>query len=87
MVKSQGGALAVDVEGVRKTYGRRIRALQGVALHVAPGEIFGLLGPNGAGMSTFTSVLLPAPLGPSRPKISPGATCSATPCSARMRRP
>jgi len=57
-IGSGGDALAVDVDGVRKTYGRRIRALQGVALHVAPGEIFGLLGPNGAGKSTLVKVLM-----------------------------
>ena len=39
---------AVDL---RKTYGRRT-VVDGVNLHVNPGEIVGLLGPNGAGKST-----------------------------------
>ena len=39
---------AVDLQ---KTYGRR-RVVDGVRLHVGPGEIVGLLGPNGAGKST-----------------------------------
>lgn len=35
----------------------QIAALDGLALEVAPGEIFGLLGPNGAGKSTTVGVL------------------------------
>jgi ABC-2 type transport system ATP-binding protein len=34
-----------------------VTALDGLALEVAPGEIFGLLGPNGAGKSTTVGVL------------------------------
>ena len=37
--------------------------------------------------STLISVVLPAPLGPSRPKISPRPTVTETPCKASMRRP
>lgn len=35
----------------------QVAALDGLALAVAPGEIFGLLGPNGAGKSTTVGVL------------------------------
>ena len=35
----------------------QVTALDGLALEVAPGEIFGLLGPNGAGKSTTVGVL------------------------------
>ena len=35
----------------------QVAALDGLALEVAPGEIFGLLGPNGAGKSTTVGVL------------------------------
>jgi ABC-2 type transport system ATP-binding protein len=47
---------AVAVHEVTKHYGS-VRALDGVSLTVAPGEIFGLLGPNGAGKSTMIRIL------------------------------
>src|SRR4051794_10194221 len=46
----------VAVEDLAKHYGS-VRALDGVSLTVAPGEIFGLLGPNGAGKSTMIRIL------------------------------
>ena len=41
----------IAVEHLVKEYGR-FRAVDGVSLHVAPGEIHGFLGPNGAGKTT-----------------------------------
>jgi len=35
----------------------QIKALDGIDLDVAPGQIFGLLGPNGAGKSTTVGIL------------------------------
>lgn len=41
---------AVQVAGLRKTYGAKV-AVDEVSFDVRPGEIFGILGPNGAGKS------------------------------------
>jgi lipopolysaccharide export system ATP-binding protein len=41
----------IRTEGLVKTYGDR-NVVNGVAIHVAAGEIVGLLGPNGAGKTT-----------------------------------
>jgi ABC-2 type transport system ATP-binding protein len=49
---------AIDIQNVVKSYGRKVRALQGVKMRVAAGEIFGLLGPNGAGKSTLVKILM-----------------------------
>ncbi|OBA94832.1 ABC transporter ATP-binding protein [Mycobacteriaceae bacterium 1482268.1] len=48
---------AVEIRGLVKTFGRT-RALDGLDLTVAPGDIAGFLGPNGAGKSTTIRVLL-----------------------------
>jgi len=49
--------LAIDIVDVTKTYSGRVRALDGVAMQVGRGEIFGLLGPNGAGKSTLVKIM------------------------------
>ncbi|MFM7617740.1 MAG: ABC transporter ATP-binding protein [Actinomycetes bacterium] len=51
-----GAQWAIEVAGLEKTYGER-RAVDGISLRVAPGEVFGLLGPNGAGKTTTVEVL------------------------------
>ena len=48
---------AIDVTGLVKSFGRT-RALDGMDLSVAPGEVHGFLGPNGAGKTTTLRVLL-----------------------------
>jgi ABC-2 type transport system ATP-binding protein len=47
----------IEVTGLRKAFGRT-QALDGLELHVAPGEVHGFLGPNGAGKTTTIRVLL-----------------------------
>ena len=59
---------AVDTVGLVKTFGR-LRAVDGVDLHVGQGEIFGVLGPNGAGKTTalrMLATLLPIDAGQAR---------------------
>src|SRR5215204_2051488 len=48
---------AISVSGLVKTFGS-VRALDGLDLNVAEGEVHGFLGPNGAGKSTTIRVLL-----------------------------
>ena len=46
----------LEAIGVHKRYGAR-RAIDGISLTVAAGEVVGLLGPNGAGKTTMLSIL------------------------------
>src|SRR2546427_3820623 len=47
---------AVHAEGLVKRYGR-VRALDGLDLHVDQGSLLALLGPNGAGKTTAVRIL------------------------------
>jgi ABC-2 type transport system ATP-binding protein len=47
----------IEVEGLVREFKGGIRAVDGIDLQVAPGEIYGFLGPNGAGKSTTVHVL------------------------------
>jgi ABC-2 type transport system ATP-binding protein len=49
-------APAIEVRGLVKRFGE-VRALDGVDLTVAQGQIVGLLGPNGAGKTTLVRIL------------------------------
>lgn len=52
----------LELSGLTKTYGNKVRALDGVSLSI-PNGMFGLLGPNGAGKSSLmrTIATLQAP--------------------------
>ncbi|HET9566156.1 MAG TPA: ABC transporter ATP-binding protein, partial [Mycobacterium sp.] len=54
---AEGAQLAVEIRGLTKSFGRT-KALDGLDLTVAPGDIAGFLGPNGSGKSTTIRVLL-----------------------------
>jgi ABC-2 type transport system ATP-binding protein len=49
-------SLAIQVQGLRKSYGPK-EAVRGVDLEVRTGEILALLGPNGAGKTTTVEIL------------------------------
>jgi ABC-2 type transport system ATP-binding protein len=48
---------AIEVEGLVREFRKGPRAVDGIDLAVAPGEIYGFLGPNGAGKSTTVLML------------------------------
>ena len=50
-------ANGIEVVGLVREYRKGPRAVDGIDLTVAPGEIYGFLGPNGAGKSTTVHVL------------------------------
>jgi len=50
-------APAIEVHDLVKTYGGKVRALDGLSFTVEAGTIFALLGPNGAGKSTTVKIL------------------------------
>ena len=47
----------IEVRDLVHIYKNGPRAVDGVSLRVAPGEIYGFLGPNGAGKSTTVHIL------------------------------
>jgi ABC-2 type transport system ATP-binding protein len=49
---------AIVVDRLEKTYGKDVRALDGMTFSVPAGQVFGLLGPNGAGKSTTVRILV-----------------------------
>src|SRR3954447_3770701 len=59
----------IEVEGLVREFKNGPRAVDGIELEVAPGEIYGFLGPNGAGKSTtvlMLTTLLPPTAGTAR---------------------
>lgn len=48
----------IEVRGLVKQFQKGPKAVDGIDLDVAPGEIYGFLGPNGAGKSTTVNMLV-----------------------------
>jgi len=48
---------SIEADGLVKQFRKGPRAVDGIDLYVAPGEIYGFLGPNGAGKSTTVHML------------------------------
>ena len=66
---SQVASAGIEVEGLVREFKNGPRAVDGIELEVAPGEIYGFLGPNGAGKSTtvlMLTTLLPPTAGTAR---------------------
>src|SRR6202045_2228861 len=60
---------SIEATGLVREFKKGPRAVDGIDLHVAPGEIYGFLGPNGAGKSTtvlMLTTLLPPTSGTAR---------------------
>ena len=63
------GDASIETEGLVREFRKGPRAVDGIDLHVHPGEIYGFLGPNGAGKSTtvlMLTTLLPPTAGVAR---------------------
>src|SRR3954453_2952367 len=63
------GRGGIEVDGLVREFKNGPRAVDGIDLRVAPGEIYGFLGPNGAGKSTtvlMLTTLLPPTAGTAR---------------------
>src|ERR687895_452540 len=64
-----GSQPGIEADGLVRVFKGDIRAVDGIELAVAPGEIYGFLGPNGAGKSTtvhMLTTLLPPTSGTAR---------------------
>lgn len=49
--------IALELEGLKKTYPGGVKALRGIDLQVESGDFYALLGPNGAGKSTTIGII------------------------------
>jgi len=66
---SLAASAGIEVEGLVREFKNGPKAVDGIHLQVAPGEIYGFLGPNGAGKSTtvhMLTTLLPPTSGTAR---------------------
>ena len=56
----------IEADGLAKSFGT-LRAVDGITLNVARGEVLGFLGPNGAGKSTTMRLITGLPRAGRRP--------------------
>jgi ABC-2 type transport system ATP-binding protein len=49
---------AIETVDLQRTFASGLKAVQGIDLAVAPGEVYGFLGPNGAGKTTTVRMLV-----------------------------
>ena len=49
---------AIEVIGLKREFKGGLKAVDGIDLEVAPGEVYGFLGPNGAGKTTTVRMLV-----------------------------
>src|SRR5689334_24852751 len=52
---------AIETQGLERAFGkgsRALKAVDGIDIQVAPGEVYGFLGPNGAGKTTTVRMLV-----------------------------
>src|SRR5215212_1483629 len=56
-VRAMSQPNGIEVERLVRVFKKGPRAVDGIDLEVAPGEIYGFLGPNGAGKSTTVHIL------------------------------
>jgi ABC-2 type transport system ATP-binding protein len=49
---------AIEVQGLERVFDNGFKAVDGIDLAVAPGEVYGFLGPNGAGKTTTVRMLV-----------------------------
>ncbi len=69
MARDDSNHSGIEAEGLVREFKNGPRAVDGIDLGVAPGEIYGFLGPNGAGKSTtvlMLTTLLPPTAGTAR---------------------
>ena len=75
----------IRAEGLARRYADGPNAVDGIDLHVRPGEIYGFLGPNGAGKSTtvlMLTTLLPPTGGRALDRRPRRGLRARTPCGA-----
>src|SRR5215510_143596 len=80
--RAAGGGAPVSLENVGKSFGA-VRALRGLSLEIAPGELVALLGPSGCGKTTALRILAGFETADSGSVLVDGKDISAVPAARR----